>query len=156
MAAGSEIRSQIHSIKNTQKITKAMQMVSTSKMRKTQARMRASRPYADKMLNVIGHLSKAHPEYRHPFITIRETKRVGLIVVSTDRGLWSLRVAPHLWSDLWSTVRPHEMYGTATAEKYWSQEPDSNRRPADYESAALPTELPWPAGGRVYLSWIRL
>ena len=87
MAAGSEIRTQITSIKNTQKITKAMQMVASSKMRKTQARMAASRPYAEKMLQVIGHLSMAHPEYKHPFLVTRECKRVGLIVVSTDRGL---------------------------------------------------------------------
>jgi len=87
MAVGSEIRTQISSIKSTQKITKAMQMVATSKMRKTQDRMQASRPYTDKMLQVIGHLSMAHPEYKHPFMAERECKRVGLILISTDRGL---------------------------------------------------------------------
>ena len=87
MAVGSEIRTQISSIKSTQKITKAMQMVATSKMRKTQARMQASRPYAEKMLQVIGHLAMAHPEHQHRFLQEREINNVGLILVSTDRGL---------------------------------------------------------------------
>lgn len=87
MAVGSEIRTQISSVKNTQKITKAMQMVATSKMRKTQARMNASRPYTERMQQVIGHLSMAHPEYKHPFMAERDCKRVGLILISTDRGL---------------------------------------------------------------------
>ncbi len=87
MAGAKEIRTQIKSIQNTQKITKAMEMVAASKMRKAQDRMRASRPYAEKMLNVVAHMGKAHPEYRHPFLIEREAKRVGLIVVSTDRGL---------------------------------------------------------------------
>jgi F-type H+-transporting ATPase subunit gamma len=87
MAGAKEIRGQIKSIKNTQKITKAMEMVSASKMRRVQERMRASRPYAEKMRNVVAHLSLAHPEYRHPYLVERELRRVGLIVVSTDRGL---------------------------------------------------------------------
>ncbi len=87
MAGAKEVRTQIKSIQNTQKITKAMEMVAASKMRKAQDRMRASRPYAEKMLNVVAHMGKAHPEYRHPFLIEREAKRVGLIVVSTDRGL---------------------------------------------------------------------
>jgi len=87
MAGAKEIRTQIKSIKNTQKITKAMQMVAASKMRKAQDRMRASRPYADKIRNVVSHMGKAHPEYKHPYLMEREAKRVGLIVVSTDRGL---------------------------------------------------------------------
>lgn len=87
MAAGKEIRSQIGSIKNTQKITSAMEMVATSKMRKAQDRMKASKPYADKIRNVIGHLANANPEYRHLFLQEREIKRVGYIIVSTDRGL---------------------------------------------------------------------
>jgi F-type H+-transporting ATPase subunit gamma len=87
MAGAKEIRTQIKSIKNTQKITKAMEMVSASKMRRVQERMRASRPYAEKMRNVVAHLSLAHPEYRHRYLVEREPKRVGLIVVSTDRGL---------------------------------------------------------------------
>ena len=87
MAVGKEIRSKIKSIKNTQKITKAMEMVAASKMRKAQERMRAARPYADRIRAVIGHLANAHPEYRHPFLDERDTKRVGFIVVSTDRGL---------------------------------------------------------------------
>ena len=87
MPGTKEIRSKIVSVKNTQKITKAMQMVATSKMRRAQERMRLARPYAQKMLNVIGHLTEANPDYRHPFLTAREAKAVGLIVVSTDRGL---------------------------------------------------------------------
>jgi len=87
MAGAKEIRTQIKSIKNTQKITKAMEMVAASKMRKAQDRMRASRPYADKMKNVVSHMGQSHPEYRHPYLITREVKRVGLIVVSTDRGL---------------------------------------------------------------------
>lgn len=87
MAVGKEIRTKIKSIKNTQKITKAMEMVAASKMRKAQDRMQASRPYADKIRNVIGHLAHAHPEYRHPYLAQRPVKRVGLIVISSDRGL---------------------------------------------------------------------
>jgi F-type H+-transporting ATPase subunit gamma len=88
MAGAKEIRTKIASIKSTQKITKAMEMVATSKMRKAQDRMHASRPYAEKMLQVIRHLAKASPEYHHSFLaTEREVKRVGYIVVSSDRGL---------------------------------------------------------------------
>ena len=87
MAIGSEIRTQISSIKSTQKITKAMQMVATSKMRKTQARMQASRPYSAKIIQVIGHLAMAHPEHQHAFLQERDRNSVGLILVSTDRGL---------------------------------------------------------------------
>jgi len=87
MASGKEIRTQISSIKNTQKITRAMEMVAASKMRKAQDRMSASRPYADKMRNVIKHLAQAHPEYHHPYLADRNVKRVGYIVVSSDRGL---------------------------------------------------------------------
>ena len=87
MSKGKEIRSQIKSIRNTQKITRAMEMVAGSKMRKAQDRMRMARPYADKMRNVIGHLHYAHPEYRHPFVIERETKRIGFIIITSDRGL---------------------------------------------------------------------
>ncbi|HEY6517582.1 MAG TPA: F0F1 ATP synthase subunit gamma [Steroidobacteraceae bacterium] len=88
MPGTKEIRSKIASVKNTQKITKAMQMVATSKMRRAQDRMRQARPYAEKMRNVIGHLTEANPDYRHPFLQSRdEVKGVGIIVVSTDRGL---------------------------------------------------------------------
>jgi len=82
-----EIRSKIASVKSTQKITKAMQMVATSKMRRAQEHMRQARPYAQKMRNVIGHLTEANPDYRHPFLVSREPKAVGIIVISTDRGL---------------------------------------------------------------------
>jgi F-type H+-transporting ATPase subunit gamma len=88
MAGAKEIRSKIKSIKNTQKITKAMEMVAASKMRKAQERMAASRPYAAKILSVLSHLAQAHPEYKHPYLSTRdEVKRVGFIVVSSDRGL---------------------------------------------------------------------
>jgi len=87
MAVGKEIRNQISSIKSTQKITSAMEMVAASKMRKAQERMQATRPYADKMRQVIGHIAKANAQYKHPFMVEREVKRVGYIVVSTDRGL---------------------------------------------------------------------
>ncbi|MBU2952961.1 F0F1 ATP synthase subunit gamma [Marinobacter sp. F3R08] len=87
MAVGKEIRNQISSIKSTQKITSAMEMVAASKMRKAQERMQATRPYADKMRQVIGHIAKANAQYNHPFMVEREVKRVGYIVVSTDRGL---------------------------------------------------------------------
>ena len=88
MAGAKEIRSKIKSVQNTQKITKAMEMVAASKMRKAQDRMRASRPYAEKMCTVLSHLAQAHCEYKHPYLQVREqVKRVGYIVVSTDRGL---------------------------------------------------------------------
>ncbi len=87
MAGAKEIRSKIKSIQNTKKITKAMEMVAASKMRKAQDRMESSRPYATRMRNVIGHLAHAHPEYRHPFLVEREAKRVGFLVISSDRGL---------------------------------------------------------------------
>jgi F-type H+-transporting ATPase subunit gamma len=87
MSGAKEIRGKIKSIKNTQKITKAMEMVAASKMRKAQDRMRASRPYAEKMRNVIAHLSQAHAEIKHPYMIEREIKRVGYIVVTSDRGL---------------------------------------------------------------------
>jgi F-type H+-transporting ATPase subunit gamma len=87
MAGAKEIRGKISSIKSTQKITSAMEKVAVSKMRKAQQRMSASRPYADRIRQVIGHLANANPEYRHPFMQEREVKRVGYIVVSTDRGL---------------------------------------------------------------------
>jgi F-type H+-transporting ATPase subunit gamma len=87
MPGTKEIRAKIASVKSTQKITKAMQMVATSKMRRAQERMRQARPYAQKMRNVIGHLTQANPDYHHPFLEEREVKAVGIIVISTDRGL---------------------------------------------------------------------
>jgi F-type H+-transporting ATPase subunit gamma len=87
MASGKEIRTKIASVKSTQKITKAMEMVAASKLRRTQQRMAASRPYAEKIKTVIGHLSEANPDYRHPYLQTRDVKRVGYIVLSTDKGL---------------------------------------------------------------------
>ncbi len=87
MAGGKEIRTKIKSIQNTQKITKAMEMVAASKMRRAQERMRQARPYAEKMRGVVAHLAQASLEYKHSFTQERDVKRVGFIVVSTDRGL---------------------------------------------------------------------
>ncbi len=87
MAVGKEIRTKIKSVKNTQKITRAMEMVAASKMRRAQEKMQATRPYSNKMRNVISHLAHAHPEYQHPYMQRRDVTRVGVIVVSSDRGL---------------------------------------------------------------------
>lgn len=87
MSGAKEIRTKISSIQNTQKITKAMEMVAASKMRKTQDAMKQSRPYAEKIKQIITHLALGNSEYRHPYLIDREIKRVGLIVVSSDRGL---------------------------------------------------------------------
>ncbi|HSW69940.1 MAG TPA: F0F1 ATP synthase subunit gamma [Gammaproteobacteria bacterium] len=87
MAAGKGVRTKIRSIKNTQKITKAMEMVAGSKKRKAQERMLRAQPYAKKILQVLGHVAKSHPEYKHEFLQEREIKRVGYIIVTTDRGL---------------------------------------------------------------------
>lgn len=87
MANAKELRKQIGSIKNTQKITSAMEMVAASKMRKAQERMSRGRPYSDEIRSVIGHIAKASPEYRHQFMKEREVKRIGYIIVTTDKGL---------------------------------------------------------------------
>jgi F-type H+-transporting ATPase subunit gamma len=88
MAGGKEIRDKIKSVENTRKITKAMEMVATSKMRKAQDRMRTARPYSRKIRNITGHLADANPEYSHPFMRKRQDpQRVGLIVITTDKGL---------------------------------------------------------------------
>jgi F-type H+-transporting ATPase subunit gamma len=92
MAAGKEIRGKIKSVENTKKITKAMEMVAASKMRKAQDRMRSARPYSEKIRNIAAHLSQANPEYSHPFLAVGknsqdEAKKVGIIVITTDKGL---------------------------------------------------------------------
>ncbi|QCB47263.1 F0F1 ATP synthase subunit gamma [Hydrogenophaga sp. PAMC20947] len=87
MAAGKEIRGKIKSVENTKKITKAMEMVAASKMRKAQERMRAARPYAEKVRQITGNLSRANPEYTHPFMQTNEAKTVGFVLVTTDKGL---------------------------------------------------------------------
>ena len=87
MAVGKEIRVKIQSVENTRKITKAMQMVAASKMRKAQDCMRASRPYAEKVRNIASHLSETTPDYVHPFMEHHDAKKVGLVVVTTDKGL---------------------------------------------------------------------
>ena len=87
MAGAKEIKTKIASVQSTQKITKAMEMVATSKMRKTQDRMAASRPYSETIRNVISHVSKASVGYKHPFLVEREVKKIGILVISTDRGM---------------------------------------------------------------------
>lgn len=87
MAGAKEIKTQIKSIQNTRKITKAMEMVAASKMRRAKERMLAARPYAEKIQEVVAHMTQAHSEYKHPYLIDREIKRVGYIVVSSDRGL---------------------------------------------------------------------
>src|SRR6202166_2989966 len=88
MPGTKEIRSKIASVKSTQKVTKAMEMVATSKMRRAQERMRAARPYGEKIRNVAAHISHANPEYRHPFLIARDTvKKIGIIIITTDKGL---------------------------------------------------------------------
>jgi F-type H+-transporting ATPase subunit gamma len=87
MAAGKEIRGKIKSVENTKKITKAMEMVAASKMRKAQDRMRAARPYAEKVRQITGNLSRANPEYTHPFMQTNDANTAGFVVVTTDKGL---------------------------------------------------------------------
>src|SRR5437868_1325341 len=87
MAAGKEIRGKIKSVENTKKITKAMEMVSVSKMRKAQERMRAARPYSEKIRNIAANLGQANPEYTHAFMKTSDAKAVGFIVVTSDKGL---------------------------------------------------------------------
>jgi F-type H+-transporting ATPase subunit gamma len=88
MAGSKEIRNKIKSVQNTRKITKAMEMVAASKMKKAQERMRAARPYGEKIRNVAAHISHANPEYHHPFLIVRDTvQRIGIVVITTDKGL---------------------------------------------------------------------
>ncbi len=87
MAVGKEIRTKISSIQSTQKITSAMEMVAASKMRRAQDRMEVGKPYANRIRGVVGHLANANPEYQHLYMQEREVKRVGYVIVSTDRGL---------------------------------------------------------------------
>lgn len=114
MAGAKEVRLKIASIKSTQKITRAMQMVATSKMRRAQERMRLARPYAQKMRAVIGHLNEANPDYRHPFLTERPVKAVGFIIVSTDRGLCgSLNV--NLFRTVLTSIREWQQKGASVS-----------------------------------------
>jgi F-type H+-transporting ATPase subunit gamma len=104
MAGAKEIRSKISSIKNTQKITRAMEMVAASKMRKTQERMRASKPYAQKIYEVVKHIARANSEYRHPFMDRRDIHRIGIIVISSDRGLCG-GLNANLFRDIHRTIK---------------------------------------------------
>ena len=113
MAGAKEIRTKIKSVKSTQKITKAMEKVAASKLRRTQQRMNAARPYADKIRQVIGNLFQANPEYRHPFLLARPVKRVGYIVMATDKGLCGgLNV--NEFRKLITELRKHEAQGVET------------------------------------------
>jgi len=87
MAGGKEIKTKIASVKNTQKITAAMEMVAASKMRRAQDQMLATRPYAQRIASVVSHVASAHPEYKHPYLIERPVKRVGIVAIATDRGL---------------------------------------------------------------------
>ncbi|WP_428086665.1 F0F1 ATP synthase subunit gamma [Candidatus Thioglobus sp.] len=111
MAAGKEIRTQIASIKNTQKITSAMEMVAASKMKKAQNRMEASRPYSEKITTVIGHLANAHPEFEHPYMKkAGALKRIGIIIISSDRGLCG-GLNTNLFRSLLKDVVKHQAQG---------------------------------------------
>jgi F-type H+-transporting ATPase subunit gamma len=110
MAGTKEIRVKIASIKSTQKITKALEMVAVSKMRKAQERMRAAQPYADKIRSVIGHLRVANPNHRHPYLVERDVKSVGMIVVSSDRGFaGALNV--NIFKQLLAAARDYQQKG---------------------------------------------
>jgi F-type H+-transporting ATPase subunit gamma len=110
MAGTKEIRVKIASIKSTQKITKAMEMVAASKMRRAQERMKAARPYADKIRSVVGHLRNANSNHHHPFLVEREVKSVGMIVISSDRGLCgSLNV--NVFKQVLIAAREHQKQG---------------------------------------------
>ena len=112
MAVGKEIRGKIKSVENTKKITKAMEMVAASKMRKAQDRMRAARPYAEKVRNIAAHLGEANPEYVHPFMRSNDVKKAGIIVVTTDKGLCGGMNTNVLRA---VTTRLREMQGTGVA-----------------------------------------
>ena len=111
MAGAKEIRTKISSVTSTQKITSAMEMVAASKMRKAQDRMEATRPYAEKMRQVIGHVALANPEYKHPFMHARPVKRIGFIVVSSDRGLCG-GLNSNLFRRMVRELREHRDAGT--------------------------------------------
>src|SRR5512139_3470154 len=116
MPGSKEIRMKIRSVQNTRKITKAMEMVAASKMRRAQERMKAARPYGDKIRNVTAHLAHANPEYRHPFLVKREgVKACGLIIVTTDKGLCGglntnvLRLATHRMREWQNAKTPFQV-----------------------------------------------
>jgi len=117
MAAGKEIRGKIKSVENTKKITKAMEMVAASKMRKAQDRMRAARPYSEKVRQIAGNLSRANPEYTHPFMEGNDAKTAGFVVVTTDKGLCGglntnvLRAVTNKFKDLQAQGQTAEVVG---------------------------------------------
>ena len=114
MPAGKEIRAKIKSIGNTRKITKAMEMVAASKMRRAQERMHAARPYAEAARAIVGHLARAHSEYRHPYLTERPVQAVCYVVVSTDRGLCG-GLNTNLFRNVVGAMGDHQKAGTALA-----------------------------------------
>ncbi len=122
MAGGREIKSKIKSVQNTRKVTRALEMVSASKIRKAQDRMKTSRPYAQAMKQVIGHLAQASTDYTHPFLVQRESvKRVGYIVISSDRGL-----AGGLNNNLFRKMRAKCASGRTRA-RAWTWSPSARR-----------------------------
>src|SRR5258707_12363686 len=135
MAGAKEIRGKIASIKNTRKITKALEMVAASKMRKAQDRMRAARPYAEKVRKIIGHLRQVNLDYKHPFTLERPVTAVGIVVISTDRGL----AGPHKY-----TLLPRDCASriavSAALNKFKLSEPAKPR-------SVLITTIPTPANG---------
>ena len=110
MASGKELRSKIKSVENTKKITKAMEMISVSKMRKAQERMRAARPYSEKVRNIATNLGKANPEYVHPFMKANDAKSAGFILVSTDKGLCG-GLNTHLFRAITGKLRDAQSHG---------------------------------------------
>jgi F-type H+-transporting ATPase subunit gamma len=141
MAGAKEIRGKIASIKNTQKITKAMEMVAASKMRKAQDRMRAARPYAEKIRKLVGHLRQVNLDYKHPFTLERPVKSVGIVVISTDRGLaGSLNL--NLFKATLSAIREAQSHGSkVTLCVIGSKALQFFRRLAGVEIAASVTHL---------------
>ncbi len=138
MAGTKEIRVKIASIKSTQKITKAMEMVAASKMRRAQERMKAARPYADKIRSVIGHLRVANPNHRHPFLVERDVKSVGIIVVSSDRGLCgSLNI--NVFKQVLIAAREYQRQGVRPAPVPDRQQGDAVLPPAEAAGRRRPS-----------------
>lgn len=141
MASGREIKTKIKSVQNTRKVTRALEMVSASKIRKAQERMKASRPYARMMRQVIGHVARANAEYRHPFMLAREqVRRVGYIVVSTDRGLCG-GLNSNLFRKLLAQIRAQQQQGVEVALVCIGQKANTFFRRLKVEMAASVTHL---------------
>lgn len=141
MASGREIKTKIKSVQNTRKVTRALEMVSASKIRKAQERMKASRPYARMMRQVIGHVARANAEYRHPFMVAREqVRRVGYIVVSTDRGLCG-GLNSNLFRKLLAQIRAQQREGVEVELVCIGQKANTFFRRLKVDMAASVTHL---------------